>query len=317
MSFLDQMRAAAESPVSAWHQFVLAHRSGADAWYLFVEGKLDVAYYRSALKGAGTQDPLFTFVCGNRRKVFEVRRRVRRSHSRCNRCLFFVDRDWSDYLGGDGTGYADLYMTDGYSVENHLVSIESLRVVWREVWAMPSQDPRLSIVEKRFEDALNRFHRLMLPVMSWAVLARLDGWAPNVNNIGMERLVDVTDCSPRFLGQRYEYLRRCTSCEYRPSLERWIRTVQELRSYDSKRVVRGKNELWFFARFLSELFVALRDASVGPRPLGAIQMSMDALVSLLPGKIQPSEGLKIFLAEAMRSSHRRDCEGRKAREMRR
>lgn len=311
MSFLDQLRAAAESPASAWHQFVLGHRSGVETWYLFVEGKFDVAYYSSALRGAGDLDSLSAFLCGGREGVFETRRRVRRSHPFCSRCLFFVDRDWSDFLGGGDTEHADLYVTDGYSVENHLVSVESLRIVWREVWTMPSQDPRLSIVEKRFEEALNRFHRLMLPVMSWAVLARQEECAPNLNNVGMERLVDMADCSPRFIGGRYEYLRRCTSCEFRPSLERWLRTVRELRNYDSKTVVRGKNELWFFARFLSELFVALRTESVGPRPLGAIQMTVDALMSLLPGKIQPSEGLKKFLARAVRSRHGRDCEGGK------
>lgn len=308
MTFLDLLGEAAASTASAWHQFTLEHEGGTDSWYLFVEGRLDVSYYSSAVrKFSSSEAKIFTYICGGKRSVLDAEQKVRRSHPRCNRTLFFVDRDWCEYVGESVCEHEFLFQTEGYSIENDLVSVEALRVVWRELWQLPSQDLRLRQIEGRFEFAYARFHRSLLPVMAWGLLARQAGQEPNLNNIKMEQVVSFDDLIPGLVPQSFERIRTWTSCTYRPSLEDWLRTLRMLAVDDPKKVLRGKAELWFFAKFLGGVSDALR-AGVRPFPQGSIQMTSSALASSLIGKLGLPKSLGKFLESIASVRHERACE---------
>jgi Protein of unknown function (DUF4435) len=118
MSFLDELVSATQGPTSAWHEFVLIHRKEAEAYYVFLEGDLDVPFYISALRlvlGDSTQ--VRELRCGGREGVLDAQANVRRTHPHCTRCLFFIDKDLQDFLGGFATTQDDLYCTDWYSIE--------------------------------------------------------------------------------------------------------------------------------------------------------------------------------------------------------
>jgi hypothetical protein len=307
MTFLDDLAEAVESPTSAWHQFVVAHNPTLDDWYVFLEGKLDVPFYLSAIKGRlGGRARVVEFRCGGKHGVQSARRQVRESHPRCDRCLFFVDKDLQDFESAPATTDVDTFVTEVYSIENYLVTVEALNAVWTYLWSLASADPRRAMICTKFENALGRFHRLMLPVMAWIVLARRAGKRPNVNNVNLGALLVVVDCVPRLRAAAFGELKRVTSCEFEPAFADLLRETRRLSQAPAKCVVRGKFELWFFCRFLESIFSTLRDSS-GSKPEGSIQPFSESIARALIGKVEFPMILEGFITAALGRSKAGHC----------
>lgn len=164
MSFLDELRAARAAAAPAWLQFTRAYKADRPAHYLFLEGRLDVPFYISAIRSVfGGESQILSFSCGGKSGVLETRGKVRKSHPGCHRCLFFVDKDLSDLLGETDVSASDTFSTDTYSVENYFVSEEALQVVWTEIWGLSHQDPGWERARRAFLAALRQFHRQITP----------------------------------------------------------------------------------------------------------------------------------------------------------
>lgn len=307
MSFLDDLTRAAQSPTSVWHQFVVAHDPQRNDWYIFVEGRLDITFYSCILRSvAPGANQLWAFRCDGRRGVIAVRDEVRRSHPACPRCLFFVDKDFSDVLGETLPATSDLFCTDVYSIENYFVSTEALEVTWTQLWSLTRSDCRWSTVEQRFLTARRAFYRAMIPLMAWIVLARKNGLRPNVNNVNPSELVAFEDCVPKRRSSALSSLERTTSCAFRPSFAEWLGQARRLTRLSPPMVVRGKFDLWFFSVFLEMTFRALR-STVGTAPDGSIQRSEESIARALIGKLQWPRSLMRFAEGAVAGGGERHC----------
>jgi hypothetical protein len=309
MTFLDDLSRAAQSSTSVWHQFVLAHDPERNDWYLFVEGKLDVPFYTAALRPSLAGDcQVVEFQCGGRNGVIAARREVRRSHPDCCRCLFFVDKDFSDILFEPTPQADDVFCTDVYSIENYLVSQEALDVVWCQLWSLATTDPRREVVAQRFGESLAQFYRVILPITAWIVSARRQGLRPNLNNINLADVIAFSDGLPRRRAAAIATLERVTSCAHRPDIATLLGEARQLSKREPKTVVRGKFELWFFARFLEFAFQALR-ISANDSPDGSIQRQPESIARALTGKISLPMSLVSFATRAIGAGGGAHCGG--------
>jgi hypothetical protein len=58
-----------------------------------------------------------------------------------DKCLFFVDRDFDDFLNKQPAPHPRTYITDEYSIENCLVCRQSLEVVLMDLAKLSKADP--------------------------------------------------------------------------------------------------------------------------------------------------------------------------------
>jgi hypothetical protein len=298
MSFLDDLARSADSPTSIWHQFVVAHHPRRDEWFLFVEGKLDTPFYASALRRIlGTEARVVDFRCRGKEGVWQARADVRRTHPRCTRTLFFIDKDFDDLLGCSAEPAPDVFQTDVYSIENYLVSSEALEVVWQQIWALSTTDASWARVNAHFEVALRRFYRLMLPISAWIVCARLAGMRPNLNNIRMTAIVVLRDGLPTLRRAAFRELQKSTSCSFCPSMKEWRRQIKALQRATPKGVTRGKFELWFFCQFLDSVLGKLKGRT-SERPVASIPPAAESMAVALLGKLSLPPQLVAFIQSA-------------------
>src|SRR6478672_1634606 len=118
MTFLDELKRARQSPVSAYQQFLLKNRSSSSSLHAFFEGHGDQSFYIGFLHRF-ISDPkyLYTYKCGKKLNVYETYAKVV-SASPQGIVLFFVDKDFSDILRESYPRSENIYVTDHYSIEN-------------------------------------------------------------------------------------------------------------------------------------------------------------------------------------------------------
>src|SRR5271166_738579 len=111
---------------SPYHEFLLAFTAQHQVVYGFVEGKDDPCFYRglidSVLPGRWS---VRLIASGNRKMVVTILENMDRVRFPCGRICFFVDRDLTDFLCTQKYYPENLYVTDGYAIENDVVTHET------------------------------------------------------------------------------------------------------------------------------------------------------------------------------------------------
>lgn len=299
MSYVDDLRAAAQNPTAAWHQFTLLYKPAARAIFLFVEGELDVPFYVSAAKqifGDGT--PIHDLRCGGRDGVLDAWARVHKTHPSATQCLFLIDKDFTDFLARPTPVSDDLFCTSCYSVENYATGEEALRIIWTHCWLLPSADARYDVVLEHFRRVREAFYRKMTPLMAWIVAAKHSGMRPNVNNIRLSKLIEISrELRVRLLPNAYHTLRKATNCDFAPCVGFLRATVRRFDRTVPQTFIRGKFDMDFFAIFLRHTYEMLK-LTTKPLPDGSVQLTPQSIMIALAGKIALPSDLRCFLEQA-------------------
>lgn len=308
MSFLDDLTNATTASASIWHQFVVQHVPKQDALYLFVEGDLDIAFYSSATRGiAAASTRVLAFRCGNRNSVLHVRDQIHVSHPKCDRCLFFVDKDIEDHFGGRATATSgDLFCTETYSIENYFLTTEALEIVWTQLWTLPSTHPAWPVVREQFSRSHQRFQRTIRVVMAWIFLARKHSARPNLNNVRLDRIISFNrDAMTTLMPGASAAIAKACPVAYSPPVKLLVSQAHQLGSHAPASFTRGKFEIWFLSRFLEMVHLELRKQAP-PHPHGSIQNAPEGLARALIGKVAPPASLTTFLRARLGSTGH-DC----------
>jgi hypothetical protein len=96
------------------------------------------------------------FVCGGKKLVFQFREMLARDlGGLSNRVYFFIDRDFDDLAGNDASPVT--FMTDRYSVENHLVSAQVFEELLKDEFHCHAEPELRKEIIERFEQRLEEF----------------------------------------------------------------------------------------------------------------------------------------------------------------
>jgi hypothetical protein len=262
MTFLDDLRGYRISAASAYHQYLLDQRSGLDRVFTFFEGRDDSSFYAGfVVRFTGTAEAVFTYACGSRDEVVETFEKVRRNPGLTNRTLFFIDRDLSSILAEDLPEDERLYITDFYSIENHMVSPTTLKRFWDDILSAAANQYQFGRIQGTFEEALYEFYSLILPISVWIIFMRRSRLDANLNNINLSRLMQFdSSCHPlettpgRTLAEAARMAGANTPPEYRAHINPISREIEDLHP---KSYVRGKFEMWFFVEFVKALISSM------------------------------------------------------------
>lgn len=301
MTFTDLLRNARSSRVAMSHKFLTNYDPNSERVYAFVEGDADEAFYRAQIqKHVSDQRLIYTYNCEGKAGVAEAYADVVKRYPKCERVLFFMDKDVDDIVGVQWPTDPRIFVTDCYSIENYVVNKGALSRYFKDYVKVRKVDVDLDTVLERFDADLDHFHKMMLPVMAWIVIMRRNGCRVILQDVDPGEMFQIVDDGNRRKPKRclITYLLRVTQAQGPSPTWRHIRTTcGELKRLPAKAYVRGKFEAWWFVEFGKRIIEAVQ--KVVKEANGSIKVQMqlhpNTFIQLLAAGVETPTRLDAFL----------------------
>ena len=174
MSILQEMKDALSSDAAAYMEFLYRYDPKKKQAFAFYEGDEDSSYYHRFLEESlGKEYELEEIVAGCRNNVLKIHREFDWKKYNDKQIIFFIDRDLSYWLGESPNSSSNIYVTDGYSVENFVVSPRIFGIWLKnfEGFARASKSEIDNMVNE-YTEVERVFIDRMLPVMAHAIVAK-------------------------------------------------------------------------------------------------------------------------------------------------
>lgn len=250
---------ARNSISSLYHIFISKYERGKQEIYAFVEGKEDYSYYNHNVKLLLPRNwELNLWTSGSKSNVISIYNSLDWSRF-CPHCvLFFVDRDFSEYLGETHPIAPNFYVTDYYSFDNCLVNSSCLKEYLKQIYDFRDiTDDEFDVIIALFNKMLDKFYDYIAEIIAWVLAWMKNGKKPCLNNINMKHLFEIKQ--DRIIKKKRPdecrgattYLSKKLRMSIRGYAKEKDRILLELRKAQPKTFVRGKFELWYFIEFAS------------------------------------------------------------------
>ncbi|MGX0966051.1 hypothetical protein AB7M63_006500 [Bradyrhizobium japonicum] len=290
---------AAASEVAIVHEFRIQYAQDDNSIHVFFEGGEDRLFYLPHVRGR-CGSSLHSYVCNGKPKLAQIRNEVTRLQFDARRYLFFVDRDYDDFLNCQITQDANTYITDNYSIENDLASFVALEILLADFAGISKSDSTFHRLMEAYASGRKDFADRMLPFAAWILAMRQQGQRPNLNNVNLGAIFEIasSDCRVRKKPGAFEVFRKSAGLAgtkvARNTMRQWITTLRPL---EDKKWIRGKYDLWFFRNFLLCVITLMHKQRAVkwkvPKPL-----IEDRLFESLGGRIPVPVSLSQFLDTA-------------------
>lgn len=300
-SMLEIHSEAIKEVDEAYHEFLLMYKKDAQCVYGFVEGKDDPAFYRCLIE---TQLPegwsIKLILSGNKNKVLGSFQSFNWIHYSKKRICFFIDRDLQDFVNPPQQLETNIYITDGYSIENSILKDQILIGVFSDIY----QITQLRLEEEEFIKQIfweneNIFIEAIMPLMGQILLWKRLGYKPNLNNLELAKLFSFSQAKlvpieRNILLPEAAKQIGCVLCEDCKIAD----AENEIRSHDrSWSMVRGKYVLWFFVKQCEAIWEAI--TSLLPRflnkPKKRVECGVKNAMVIFAPRTRPPKSLKEFV----------------------
>ena len=174
MSILQVLEESLDSDAPAYMEFLYRYNPKKKQAFAFYEGDEDSSFYHQILEGNIDPDcELEEIVAGCKNNVLALNRSFNWIRYHKQQILFFVDRDLSFWLN-EANDYDDnVFITDGYSVENYVVCPLAFRVLLQmfKGFARASKTEIDNMVNT-YISLEKDFCSFMIPIMARAIVAK-------------------------------------------------------------------------------------------------------------------------------------------------
>jgi hypothetical protein len=307
MSMLDVHREALFSINEAYHNFLLKYSHNSKTLYGIVEGKDDLMFYRGILDRFIPEDWVLELIlAGNKRKVIDFNNSLNWASFAKARIVCFVDRDLQEFGVEPIANGENVYITDGYSVENFIVTADVFRRLLSEAYnVVDYTNDEISALEELFVENLCSFQDNMVPIMAQIIGWRIDKTDASLKNLDLSEMFEFSDglihLKERYResNSRISYLARCAGA---PSCDapRLVALDIQFRSQEGpRRYTRGKYLIWFFSHILTHLHsnISLFVAAYAKSPKAKLPVGPSNLMILAAPRVRIPNSLKMFIEE--------------------
>lgn len=174
MSILQEMIESLQSDSPCYIDFLYRYNPKKKQVFAFYEGEEDSSFYHNILKSVISSDcELEEIVAGCKNNIIKLQREFDWKSYNNKQIIFFVDRDLSYWLG-DASEYGEnIFVTDGYSVENYVANSKGFEfwLLHFEGFARATKQ-ELNYMISEYETNERLFKEAMMPIMAKAVVAK-------------------------------------------------------------------------------------------------------------------------------------------------
>ncbi len=315
MDYVELLRAEARGAHAVFHQFALARSVDAAALFFFFEGEEDPTFYMPHIVARLSDRRHHVFICYGRSEVLKSHSLVERDGRGAQQALFFIDKDHTDFMSNADPNLPwSVFQTDLYSIENYLTCENVFRRYWIERLHLSDLDPRYAECLRSMQRVMSSFESRCRLLTALILLGRgIDGGSSiklNLNNVQLEKIFIVTPD----LGQ----------CKYKPGALKHFLAATGLGAYlpkncgvrakavvrnhlygkAPKTYIRGKYDLWVFAKALAFFTRQLSDRETArrtgaQRATPTVPLSVDAAIDSLAPLAPCPPTLIAFLNRAL------------------
>lgn len=230
--------------------------------WIIVEGKTDPCYYLNTIENVIPAEwKVVPVEAGNKNTVIAVFNSLDWHKYDKKKILFFVDRDLSDFIDDVKVKSANIYITDGYSIENSLISEYVIQRVLRELLGLNNiNSNEIMSINSLFQRAKSLFIKTMTITMGIILCIRehnipIDG----LNTIEIKKKISFSkgECSLKLsLQGLYDYVIKQLNCKDSFSKAEYEASKAKFSFHrNHKNLIRGKYMLSFLVLFL----ISIRD----------------------------------------------------------
>jgi hypothetical protein len=199
------------------------------------------------------------------------------------------------------------FVTNYYSIENYLVNVDTVEIVWTDIYKLPQNDPRLAQVLQQFQLGHKRFIQLIGPMMAWgiaqkkqepklALAEKRSEKGLNLNNANLKKVFELdSDLKPFKKSSGFENLKKATAFNHQLNFASFKNELNKIKGLEPKKYIRGKFELWYLISFLIELSKILTTKNQPKRAVIKVQLTYENAIEILGGKVPYPKLLNDFL----------------------
>ena len=221
-----------------------------------------------------------------------------------NKFFFLLIVILSNFLDKKNPAGINIYVTDGYSIENDIVNRSTCNRLLCEVFNFATLPKELiDDIINLFEEQLSIFYELNVQTMAWILHWKRSGEKPYLNNIEMKHLFTCS-CgkislkrNPKGKNDVSEYIHTQCNIPYDRTINISLVEKELRKSGKSLQLIRGKYLLWFLIEFAlsvnKDICKIFSDIKSPPKVRVSISQS-NGVVFIAPRARIP-ESLKLFL----------------------
>ncbi len=260
-SMLEVHSQALKDVDEAYHDFLLSYRKDARWVYGFVEGKDDPLFYRHLIENQLPEGWSIKLIpAGNKQKVLRSFQSINWIDFSKKRVCFFIDRDLQDFLGSPQQVETNIYITDGYSIENSILQDRVLYGVLSDIYQITLLNPEEEeLIKQIIQKNEKTFFEAIMPLMGQIILWRRLGAKANLSNLTLDHIFSFSEAN--FVHEErnvlLEVAARQIGCDLCSDNDITVAEM-EIRSHASSfMMVRGKYVLWFFVKQCEAIWQAI------------------------------------------------------------
>jgi len=302
---IELHKSALDEISAARHEFLGKYKKRKKMIYGFVEGVEDPSFYRGFIEHSILPDwEVALWPAGKRDNVIKIYSKFKWNCFPKCQIAFFIDRDLSGLIGEELPSDINIFVTEKYSIENHIVNRSTCDRILCEVFNLSTltDDDKEKLLDL-FDTQFELFLQSMIPIMAEIIHWKRSGKKPSLDNIEMKHIFSIsngkiikTDC-PKGKKSIREYIHSQCALEIDnnadiSSIEKELRNENQYRSF-----TRGKYVFWYLVEFTKNVHrdISQLIPSIGTPPKIHTTLSQKNGVVIIAPRTRIPESLNFFL----------------------
>lgn len=312
MNLLETLDKAITSPAYSYIKLLSQYKKKDDTIFCFVEGQEDISFYNNYLERY-FENEIKYIVCNGKGNVIDNYTNLNWTFYDKKRVLFFIDKDFDDYIKEEILTDENIFTTDYYSIENYLVD----EIVLRKFIIDNCHINDEIIINELITDFNQKhcnFTSHLTKISAWMIFCRKHRYAVNFNDINLSDLFKINrdgnfiKIKLNEFESHFDYICSKTKTKYFDLKE--IKTIYDelVTETNKKKFLRGKYELFFmfiFIKHITDSIIPKLSKTVKEhnrnhqkkliRPKVTIQVKEENIFQVLCNKVKEPISLKRFI----------------------
>lgn len=290
-----------------FHEFKLIYKKNSNIIFAFCEGKDDISFYRGPIEECLKDNwSIQIWELGGVKNVLKLFKKFDWRRFNKHQVLFFIDRDLSSFTKIPLPKKLNIYITDGYSIENSIVTKNTCERIISELFKFHDLSYKNKLyIQNAFERELSKFTIALIPIMIQIIYWKKKQTKACLDQIEMKHFFSLNKCSLQLKNTQNIHKHIHSQCDI-PFEENPKRLREEARLHSQSELnmyIRGKYLLWYLVEFCLSFHRDCKQISMPHKllsqPKKVVNFAHSNAVPLISSRYRCPGSLKDFLKKTI------------------